>query len=103
AAVGRVTHWVHNGRKPVYRLTLRNGAQIKTTADHRLLTENGWRALCDLAVGDYVAVPRQLLGPQTAPADRDRLRVLAYLIADGDLGNLAAANFVSADPALLAE
>jgi DNA polymerase-3 subunit alpha len=101
-AIGQVTHWVHNGRKPVFRLTLRNGAHIKTTADHRFLTEDGWRPLAELYVGDYVAAPKQLLGPQQTYL-LERLRILAYLIADGDLGNLAAANFVSAEPALLAE
>jgi len=101
-AIGRVTHWVHNGRKPVFRVTLRNGASIKMTANHRVLTEDGWRPLSALKPGDFIATPRHLLGPDR-DCDRDRLRVLAYLIADGDLGNLAAVNFVSKDPALLSE
>ncbi|BCX04649.1 MAG: hypothetical protein KatS3mg053_2587 [Candidatus Roseilinea sp.] len=101
-AVGRVVHWVHNGKKPVYRVTLRNGASIKMTSDHRVLTEDGWMPLSALKPGDFIATPRQLLGP-SRDYDRDRLRVLAYLIADGDLGNLAAVNFVSKDPALLDE
>lgn len=100
--IGRVVHWVHNGRKPVFRVTLRNGASIKMTEDHRILTEGGWMPLGALRAGDFIATPRQLLGPDR-DYDRDRLRVLAYLIADGDLGNLAAANFVSKDPALLDE
>jgi DNA polymerase-3 subunit alpha len=101
-AVGRVTHWVHNGRKPVWEVRLRNGARIKTTADHRFLTEAGWRPLAELNTGDYVATPRELIA-QARQFDRRKLRVLAYLLADGDLGNLAAVNFTSKDPALLAE
>ncbi|MDW8351457.1 MAG: LAGLIDADG family homing endonuclease, partial [Anaerolineae bacterium] len=100
--VGRVIRWIYNGKKPVYRVTLRNGASIKMTSDHRLLTEDGWMPLSALKCGDFIATPRQLLGPNR-DYDRDRLRVLAYLIADGDLGNLAAVNFVSKDPALLDE
>jgi replicative DNA helicase len=60
-SLGRVTHWMHSGHKPVYRLTLRNGATIKATADHRFLTELGWHPLSDLAVGDYVATPLALV------------------------------------------
>ena len=62
-AAGRVTHWIDSGQKPVSKVTLRNGAQIKVTADHRLLTEDGWRPLSELQAGDYVATPALLLGP----------------------------------------
>ena len=65
-AVGRVTHWIDSGEKPVYRITLRNGASVKVTEDHRLLTEAGWLPLRDLRPGDYVATPPQLFGPDTS-------------------------------------
>ncbi|MCC9078438.1 DNA polymerase III subunit alpha [Litorilinea aerophila] len=104
-AIGRVTHWIDSGEKPVYRITLRNGASTKVTEDHRLLTEFGWRPLRDLRPGDYVAVPPSLFGPQETvqPVDRRRLRVLAYLLGDGSLASAACVDFVSKDPALLAE
>ena len=101
-ASGRVTDWVHNGRKPVWKLVLRNGAHVKATADHRFLTEQGWKPLSELRVGGYIATPRELIA-QEQTYDRRKLRVLGYLLADGDLGNLASANFVSKDPALLQE
>ena len=63
-AEGRVLRWMDNGVKPVFRLTLRNGAQIKVTADHRLLTIDGWRPLCELRVGESVATPPFLFGPR---------------------------------------
>jgi len=104
-AVGRVTHWIDSGVKPVYRVRLRNGAEIKTTADHRVLTENGWRPLQELAVGDHIAVPKSLFGPEHAvqPVDQRRLRVLAYLLADGSLASGPTTDFVSKDPAMIAE
>ncbi len=104
-ATGRVTHWIDNGFKPVFELTLRSGARIKVTGDHRLLTEEGWRPLCELRPGDYVATPFSLFGPASAPqpVDRRRLRVLAYLIADGSLTSGTLADFVSKDPAMLRE
>ncbi|MBX3016089.1 MAG: DNA polymerase III subunit alpha [Caldilineaceae bacterium] len=105
-AIGRVTHWIDSGIKPVYRVTLRNGAEIKVTADHRLLTEQGWQPLRDLQVGDYIATPHRLFGSEAVRAseiDRRQLRVLAYLLADGSLASMASVDFVSKDPAMLAE
>ena len=104
-AVGRVTHWIDSGEKPVYRITLRNGASVKVTGDHRLLTEAGWLPLRDLHPGGFVATPPHLFGPETTaqPMDRRHLRVLAYLLADGSLASLASVDFVSKDPVLLAE
>jgi DNA polymerase-3 subunit alpha len=105
-AQGRVLQWIDNGVKHVYRLTLRGGAQIKVTADHRLLTVEGWRPLCDLRVGDFIATPPALLGPDdgSAPAvDRSKLRLLAYLIADGSLTSGTSSDFVSKDRALIEE
>ncbi|MCI0400000.1 MAG: PHP domain-containing protein [Gammaproteobacteria bacterium] len=103
-AQGRVSRWIDSGYKPVYSVRLRNGAQIKVTADHRLLTAEGWRPLSELRIGDYVATPRSLYGPEvTASVDQRRLRVLAYLIADGSLSSGASSDFVSQDEALLAE
>ncbi len=103
---GRVLRWVDNGVKPVYRLTLRGGSQVKVTSDHRLLTVEGWRPLCDLRVGDFVATPPFLFGPEETSAatiDRSKLRLLAYLIADGSLTSGTTSDFVSKDPALLEE
>jgi len=100
--VARVTHWISKGCKPVYKVRLRNGANIKITHDHRVLTEMGWQPLSDLSAGEYIATPKQLIGPQKQFSLK-KLRVLAYLLSDGDIGNLAAVNFVSKDPALLDE
>jgi DNA polymerase-3 subunit alpha len=104
-AIGRVTHWIDSGYKAVFELTLRNGAQIKVTGDHRLLTEDGWRPLCQLKPGDYIATPFNLFGPVDSPQpiDRRRLRILAYLIADGSLTSGTLADFVSKDAAMLQE
>ena len=105
-AMGRVTHWIDSGHKEVYEVTLRNGAAIKVTADHRLLTEEGWLPLSALVVGNYIATPPYLLGnnqQQAEQIDRRKLRVLAYLIGDGSLASMASADFVSKEDALLTE
>jgi DNA polymerase-3 subunit alpha len=103
-AVGRVTHWVNNGLKEIYKLTLRNGTTIKATADHRFLTEHGWKPLNELQEGYYIATPPSLVEPESPIGfDRGKLRVLAYLIADGSLSSFAAVDFVNKEPKLLEE
>src|SRR5262249_8455424 len=105
-AQGRVLKWIDNGVKPVYRLTLRSGAQIKMTADHLLLTAEGWRPLCDFRAGDFIATPPFLFGPNgdsASTVDRDKLRLLAYLIADGSLTSGTTSDFVSKNQALIEE
>ncbi|MCB9273915.1 MAG: DNA polymerase III subunit alpha [Lewinellaceae bacterium] len=57
----RMTHWVCNGRRKVLEMKLQNGASIKLTPDHQVLTENGWQAVGALEVGDYIATPRELV------------------------------------------
>ncbi|MBI3615567.1 MAG: DNA polymerase III subunit alpha [Candidatus Omnitrophica bacterium] len=91
---------IDNGLKSVYRVRVRNGFEIKMTRDHRILTETGWKQLGELAVGDYIATPRSLIH-QAGDYDLRRLRVLAYLIADGDISNKGGVNFVSVEPELL--
>lgn len=102
--MNRVTAWFDNGVQPVYRLTLRNGIEISATAEHRFLTEAGWKQLAELRPGDFVAAPPKLLEPlQPTVVSRDRLRVLAYLIADGSLGSGSVVDFVNKEAALLDE
>ncbi|HMY73105.1 MAG TPA: DnaB-like helicase N-terminal domain-containing protein, partial [Blastocatellia bacterium] len=79
--------FVDDGVKPVYRLTTRLGRQVDSTLPHPFLTINGWRRLSELNVGDRIAVPRRLavFGCEQMPAGK--VKVLAYLIGDGNLTN----------------
>ncbi|HVL97602.1 MAG TPA: replicative DNA helicase [Solirubrobacteraceae bacterium] len=82
----RVTAGFRNGVRPVLRLTTKLGRRIEATANHPLLTIDGWRELGGLAPGDRIAVPRTLPAPvveQTMP-DAE-LVMLAALLADGNL------------------
>jgi replicative DNA helicase len=82
----RVSHAIRSGRQMLYRLTTRLGRAIEATANHPLLTLEGWRPLDELEVGSRVAVPRRLprRGPARELADHD-LVLLAGLIADGSI------------------
>jgi DNA polymerase-3 subunit alpha len=101
----RITRWFDNGVRPVYRLKLRNGSEIRATGNHEFLTEDGWRTLESLAPGDYLATPTKLTATgsrRSAPHERCRFRALAYLIADGSLSQ-ASPSFFSSDPWLLTD
>ena len=49
-----------SGKKPVYELVVQNGSggnksKIKSTEFHKFFTNNGWKELKDIKVGDFVA------------------------------------------------
>ena len=50
----RVTHLHDNGVQPVYIVTFKDGKYIKSTGNHRYLTEDGWKCLDDLGPGANV-------------------------------------------------
>jgi len=58
---GQTTHnRFHNvfltGVKPVFKLTTKEGFELKATADHKILTTDGWRAVSELKHGDKIVV-----------------------------------------------
>jgi DNA repair photolyase len=59
-----VAHWAT--RKSAYRLTLRNGTCITASADHRFLSDRGWKFVMESRDGgkrrSHLAVGDQLLG-----------------------------------------
>ncbi len=46
------------GYRPIYRMTLSSGQEIRATGNHPFLLQSGWRALETLQVGDQIAVSR---------------------------------------------
>ena len=48
--IGHVVDVVDSGMQPVYRLNLQDGKSVRLTANHRVLTERGWKSLRE-AVG----------------------------------------------------
>ncbi|HYH85096.1 MAG TPA: LAGLIDADG family homing endonuclease, partial [Pyrinomonadaceae bacterium] len=99
-----MSHWVSNGLREVVEVKLRNGARVRLTPDHKVLTENGWRKVGELQAGDAIAAPRRLFVAKEEEYDRDKLRALAYLLSDGSLSSTGStADFVSKDAALIEE
>lgn len=41
----------HTGKKPIYKIKLEHGVEIKSTVNHRFMTTNGWKKVKNLSVG----------------------------------------------------
>ena len=99
-----VTNVFSSGIKPVYRLRLASGREVKATANHPFLTFEGWSPLGDLEVGSRVAVPRRTPEPIVPGLDwtEHRLGLLAHLIGDGCVLRKQPVHYTSNDEANLA-
>jgi replicative DNA helicase len=78
-----LTHVFSTGTRPIFRLTLSSGKQVRATENHPFLTYAGWRSLVDLRVGDKLAVPRHVPAPDRFehPLTDDEVRLGATLIS----------------------
>jgi replicative DNA helicase len=85
----RPSAFVDDGIKPVYRLTTRLGRYVDSTLSHPYLTIDGWRKLSELKVGDHVAVPRKIDVFGSEQLHEEQVKLLAYLIGDGNLTDIA--------------
>ncbi|MFC5848393.1 replicative DNA helicase [Deinococcus petrolearius] len=97
----QVEAWIDSGVKAVRRVTTRTGRVVETTPHHPFLGVDGWTPLYDLKIGDRVAVPRAV--PVFGPTDTlspERIRLLAYLIAEGGLTQ-SSPRWTNADPVLV--
>jgi replicative DNA helicase len=72
------------GERPVKRLRLASGRELRATANHRILAGGGWTRLSELEIGDRVAVARNIPEPQAVDCwPDDRLILLGQMIGDG--------------------
>jgi replicative DNA helicase len=94
--------FVADGVKPTFKMRTALGKEIEATAVHPLLTIAGWKPLAELKVGDRIAVPRKLpfFGKKQWP--EHHLKMLSYLIADGNLTNLQP-RFTNNNPKIVAD
>ncbi len=81
-----LTHVFPTGTRPVFRLTLSSGKQVRATENHPFLTYAGWRALGDLRTGDRLAVPRHVPAPEAHdPWADEEVILLAHMLGDGSM------------------
>ena len=72
------------GKKPVFRVTLASGRSIRATAEHRLFAGQGWTTVSQLAMGDRLALARQIPEPaETIRWPEHHLVLLGHLVGDG--------------------
>ena len=68
-------------------ITLRTGKTIKLTPEHPLFTVKGWSPAEKLNIGARIATPRKLESFGENSQKENKIKLLAYLIAEGHLGN----------------
>ena len=59
-----MTHVFSTGTKPVYKLRLASGHEVRATANHKFYTYDGWTALGDLTAGERLGIPRHVCAPE---------------------------------------
>ncbi len=72
------------GEKHVYKLTTEEGYEIRLTADHRVMTDDGWVEAENLDDGDTVHIQNTKGGFGIHGASEEG-RVLGWLVGDGHL------------------
>ncbi len=100
---GAVLDVVDNGIKPVFRLRTESGREIEATANHPLLTFDGWRELGQLQIGSHIAVPRTLPVEGKVEWPDHEVIALGHLIAEGNLCHPNGVYFYNQDVAEIAE
>ena len=95
-----MTHAFPTGRKEVFELRTASGRVLRATANHPLLTYQGWVSLGDLPVGSRIAIPRHVPAPsyETKWSD-DHVIVLAHMIGDGSMIARQPIRYATKDPA----
>ena len=93
-----LTYVFSTGVKPVFRLTLASGKQVRATANHPFLTYDGWRRLDQLDVGTRLGVPRHVPAPELeATWTDDEVVMLAHLLGDGSFVRRQPIRYASID------
>lgn len=72
------------GEKDVYKLTTKEGYELRLTADHRVMTDDGWVEAGDLDAGDTVHIQNRT-GEFGRHGSAQMGRVLGWLVGDGHL------------------
>jgi ribonucleoside-diphosphate reductase alpha chain len=72
------------GEKDVYKLTTEEGYELRLTADHRVMTDEGWVEAQNLDIGDTVHVQNRK-GEFGQHGSAEEGRVLGWLVGDGHL------------------
>jgi len=78
----QASHVFPTGVKPIYRLQTNEGYTVRLTADHKVLTTQGWKEARDLTVADKIKLLNGE-GGFGVSGNEDMGRVLGWLVGDG--------------------
>lgn len=86
-----------SGRKECFRVTTASGRSVVASADHPLLTADGWTRIEEVEVGQTVALPMRLPEPMSDGIPSQHLDLLAILLAEGNYTAQSTVKFTSFD------
>ncbi|MCU5076802.1 hypothetical protein OB985_04260 [Bacillus cereus] len=72
-----------NGVKDTFAVVTKHGARVVLTGNHPVLTVDGWKEVDALRIGESIATPKFLPVYGTKQVDKNKLRILAYMLAAG--------------------
>jgi ribonucleoside-diphosphate reductase alpha chain len=78
----QASHVFPTGVKPVYRLETREGYTLRLTDDHKVLTNEGWKAATELVAGDKIHLMSGQ-GRFGTMGSTDLGMILGWLVGDG--------------------
>ena len=101
-----VTNVFYNGKKEVYKICTKNGFELKSTKDHKYLTQRGWVELQDITEDDYLFVPEKINADKSDIDSNKRIStsdmfLIGMLIGDGSIGNTSDIHFTNSDNSLI--
>jgi len=87
------------GENEVFEVRTSTGRRLKATANHPVLTPEGWKKIHELRPGALVASARRLpvFNRVQATVSADRAKLLGYLIGDGSYQRRKSVSFCSSD------
>ncbi len=85
------------GVKPIFRISLASGRSLSATAEHRLLSHDGWSRVSELSPGSRLAVSRMLPEPkQPIEWPGHAVILLGHLVGDGSYASRQPLRYTSA-------
>ena len=95
-----LSHVFSTGRKEVFRVRTASGRILDATANHPLLTYQGWQPLGSLDTGSRIGIPRHVPAPsQETDWSDDHVIVLAHMLGDGSVLPRQPIRYATKDPA----
>lgn len=78
----------HSGIKKVFKLVTKEGYSLRATADHKIMTANGYVPLCELKRGDKIHILNRK-GGFGIDGSLEMGRTLGWLVGDGHINKSA--------------